>query len=348
MKRIFYWDNLKGLLIALVVCGHLCERYIDDSYLLEHIWTLIYSFHMPLFIFVNGYFARLSSKPAEKKSLKMLGYYIMMQCIFVVGNYLILGKEFKISILANPSYCCWYLLFLVYAYLIAKFWPKDIGKLKQWFVGSLILSILAGFDTSIGHIFTASRAFYFMPYFLLGAVAAEPEIRQTVLEKKYTPAEKTAASVILLVGFAVLWNLVDIEWFNRKVFSGRWDYAALYPEHISYGFLGRIAAYIIAILIGYIILKLIPYKRKALSFLGRHSLLIYLVHIFVLPMEFHLISDIQFIKNKEINSAVILLILAASSAIICCIISLSYRFFIKHIFDYAKKLWLQKVGEIKK
>ena len=38
--RNSYWDNLKGILIILVVCGHLCERYIDDSSLLKHLWIM--------------------------------------------------------------------------------------------------------------------------------------------------------------------------------------------------------------------------------------------------------------------------------------------------------------------
>ncbi len=337
MKRIFYWDNVKGILICLVVCGHLCERYIGDSNLLKHIWTLIYSFHMPLFIFVNGYFARLSSKPAEKKSLKMLKYYLMMQVIFVFGNFLILGKEFQISILANPSYCCWYLLFLVYAYLIAKIWPKDIYKLKQWFIGSLVLSLLVGFDTSVGHIFAASRTFYFMPFFLLGGIAAETKFKQTILENKNSIGRKVLVSVILIGIFAVLWKLVDMEWFNRKIFAGRWPYNALYPDHITIAFLGRIMAYAASVLIGYMVLQIVPRAKTVFSLVGRHSLLIYLVHIFVLPMEFHLISDLQFVAEKELNSAVILLILAVSSAIICCIISVFYKFVIGNIISSVKK-----------
>ena len=59
-----------------------------------------YSFHMPLFIFVNGYFARKSSKPAEAKSLKMLKYYLLMQVLFMLGDWLIAEKEFEISILS--------------------------------------------------------------------------------------------------------------------------------------------------------------------------------------------------------------------------------------------------------
>ena len=67
--RDSYWDNLKGILIILVVCGHLCERYIDDSNLLYHLWIIVYSFHMPLFIFCERLFRKKIIKAGgEKKS----------------------------------------------------------------------------------------------------------------------------------------------------------------------------------------------------------------------------------------------------------------------------------------
>ena len=110
-----------------------------------------------------------------------------------------------------------------------------------------------------------------------------------------------------------------------------------HPDHIGLALAGRIIAYALAVLIGYIILVLAPRGKTIFSLPGRHSLLIYLVHIFVLPMEFHLISDIQFVAGKEMNSAVILLILAVSSSIICCIISIFYRFVILNIVNSVKK-----------
>ena len=165
--RSSYWDNLKGILILLVVCGHLCERYINDSDLLKHIWIIIYSFHMPIFIFVNGYFARKSSKSPVQKSLKMLKYYLLMQILFMFGNCLILREKFELSVLANPAYCCWYLLFLVYAYLITKFLPQKSSQLIKWIAASISLSLLVGFDVSVGHTYAVGRTFFFLPYFLL-------------------------------------------------------------------------------------------------------------------------------------------------------------------------------------
>ena len=48
-------DNLKGILIFLVVFGHLLELVITKGHA-KYIYELIYSFHMPFFIFLSGYF----------------------------------------------------------------------------------------------------------------------------------------------------------------------------------------------------------------------------------------------------------------------------------------------------
>lgn len=330
--RSAYWDNLKGILILLVVGGHLCERYIDDSSLLVHIWILVYSFHMPLFIFVNGYFAQKSSSPAEYKSLKMLKYYILMQFLFVMGDYLIRDQEFKFSILADPAYCCWYLIFLVYAYLFVKILPKENHRKVKWLLGSVLASLAIGFDVSVGHAYGVGRTFYFLPYFFLGALWAD-----TGKELKSSRAKKGICILAAIVIFAVLWRLGSVEWFNRSVFAGHKSYEALYPGHPVFALFNKAAAYVTAILLGGIVLNLIPRRKTFFCFLGQHTLLIYLVHIFVFPMEFHLIRNLQFTGIKELNSAIILLILLVSAAGICYILFMAYQMILRDIIDKIKK-----------
>lgn len=53
-KRFFWIDNLKGFLILLVILGHCIQHTISD-YQSNIVFQFIYSFHMPLFIFVSGY-----------------------------------------------------------------------------------------------------------------------------------------------------------------------------------------------------------------------------------------------------------------------------------------------------
>ena len=58
MKRDFYFDNAKFILMFFVVFGHLLQSYIDTDVFISYIYRLIYTFHMPAFILVSGYFAK--------------------------------------------------------------------------------------------------------------------------------------------------------------------------------------------------------------------------------------------------------------------------------------------------
>lgn len=51
-NRIPFWDTLKGILIIFVVFGH-CGTAVGNQLL-----SVIYAFHMPLFILISGYFSK--------------------------------------------------------------------------------------------------------------------------------------------------------------------------------------------------------------------------------------------------------------------------------------------------
>ena len=53
-KRIYKWDNLKCFLIVMVVIGHFVNQYALISNTMKSLSLFIYSFHMPLFIFLSG------------------------------------------------------------------------------------------------------------------------------------------------------------------------------------------------------------------------------------------------------------------------------------------------------
>ena len=57
-ERIYKFDNIKLLTIMLVVVGHVIEPYVDKSDMFKSLFIFIYSFHMPLFIFISGLFQK--------------------------------------------------------------------------------------------------------------------------------------------------------------------------------------------------------------------------------------------------------------------------------------------------
>lgn len=65
-RRVAYWDVAKGVAIFCVVWGHCLQNMTTDTGYLcsDGLSQLIYSFHMPLFMVISGYFAYSSlSRP---------------------------------------------------------------------------------------------------------------------------------------------------------------------------------------------------------------------------------------------------------------------------------------------
>ena len=49
-------DIIKGIAIFLVVLGHVIQfRFLPESFDENYLFRMIYSFHMPLFMFLSGY-----------------------------------------------------------------------------------------------------------------------------------------------------------------------------------------------------------------------------------------------------------------------------------------------------
>ena len=59
-SRIAYIDFLKAFAIATVLLGHSVEQLSGDAFWDHPIWTFLYLFHMPLFMFVSGLFFKSS------------------------------------------------------------------------------------------------------------------------------------------------------------------------------------------------------------------------------------------------------------------------------------------------
>ena len=62
-KRFIWADALKGWLIILVVLGHAIQHTLGNAAETNHLWNIIYSFHMPAFMAISGY---LAFRPLKK------------------------------------------------------------------------------------------------------------------------------------------------------------------------------------------------------------------------------------------------------------------------------------------
>lgn len=125
-KRDTALDGLKFSMICLVIIGHAIEptRYIMmESGML---YSVIYAFHMPLFIILSGYFSKKQNiQKINKQAVNLFETYIVMDII--IG--LLFGRGL-IPILLKPSPSCWYILSLIcWRYLL--YWMVGVRKMRK-------------------------------------------------------------------------------------------------------------------------------------------------------------------------------------------------------------------------
>lgn len=88
MERLDFIDYAKGIAILLVVIGHLLQYNFVGTPAKE-LFDVIYSFHMPLFMFLSGYVASLTiDKQLTDKGLfvKKKAFSLLVPFVFMGGG----------------------------------------------------------------------------------------------------------------------------------------------------------------------------------------------------------------------------------------------------------------------
>ena len=124
-ERVLYIDKLKGFLILLVVIGHIGYANCTTMTVVN---DLIYSFHMPFFIFLSGFV--VSYITPRKLIKKLVGYLIPF---FIIGSLFSLYKSanwYEWLFMANKNYF-WYLLILSYCLILTCSLNWIVDKLSS-------------------------------------------------------------------------------------------------------------------------------------------------------------------------------------------------------------------------
>ena len=125
--RDYGFDNIKFILIILVVLGHILEE-ISTTGFMGVIRSVIYSFHMPFFIFLSGFV--VSYITPRKLIKKLVGYLIPF---FIIGSLFSLYKSanwYEWLFMANKNYF-WYLLILSYCLILTCSLNWIVDKLSS-------------------------------------------------------------------------------------------------------------------------------------------------------------------------------------------------------------------------
>ena len=202
-ERDYFFDNLKAVLIFLVVLGHFLLPIHGESVLVV-VKRLIYVFHMPLFVFVSGYFAKKIYKNGQYNFKKIL-YLIKAYIIFVIAIQIVYAlcgfRDFSEINFFSQSGAPWYLFAMIVWYLtipvIRKY--KEIPVL----IVTVALALIAGYFKNIGDFLCMSRILVFGPFFYLGYYMEQPVLERAlrpVYRRVVVPAAVAICAGILAFG----------------------------------------------------------------------------------------------------------------------------------------------------
>lgn len=176
-KRDYSFDFLKGVLIFLVVWGHVIQILGPESYLKNPLYIWIYSFHMPLFIFISGYFASNSiiqnfTICIQSKIKRLLIPALIWTIIrFITVNIYKINEIGIFQSIYNSFRGIWFLYCLFMLYVIANL----IWKSKYKYFIALIL-IIIGYGTYPYQPIDVLKHFQIIrqwPVFIMGIAYAE-------------------------------------------------------------------------------------------------------------------------------------------------------------------------------
>ena len=280
-NRVQKWDVIKGILMIAVVLGHLADFYTADSEKMRSLFLFIYTFHMPLFVFMSGMFSKKMIDSGRND--KIAGYfalYIWVKIILWIYKIIVYG-DFSFNFFTEsglPWFIFALFVFPIITRLVRNFSPKHV-----LFV-SLLLSCVIGYDSNVSDFLVLSRIIVFFPFYYVGYLLDYKKIGAY----RPAPGVKAGCLAFLAVVAVAIAVLGDKIYWIRPMLTGGNPYVAL-GDYEPYGFLIRFGFYVLAALMIAAIIMVAPVKwnGKLLLRIGQNTLPIYVFHYTVLFILFN-------------------------------------------------------------
>ena len=273
-NRIFKYDNVKFVLILLVLIGHMVDQYIDKTGLFKSIFIFVYSFHAPLFIFINGLFQRRIKKEHRFNWHKFVFYvfvsYLLRIIIYIIKSIDHTGA--KINWFGGAELSCFLTVLAIYLAIVfilsrIKIHPAVV------IVISIIVAGVCGYIPYIKNFLWLSRVFVFLPFYLAGYYLTPQKILKFT-GKVYVKIP----AIILGLGWALLclWKR-NMVYPLRGLFTGQSPYASVGIE--GCGIIHRYICYVIMAVMCIAVLSAIPnIKIPVVTRMGANTLAAFFWH----------------------------------------------------------------------
>ena len=282
-NRITYIDTLKGLAIILVILGHIANGYMWDEGVSQayfYVYNIIYTFHMPLFILLSGFTFHTAYCRESFVQMSRIGKQILSLTILYVFWSLVLGV-FKmifggmvnnpitainlLMIPVKPIQLYWYLFILIIFYAVFGFLLKK--RISIWLIIAVTLCLsIASFWIPPLLIFDIKRLLYYSFFFALGIQLSS---NNGMLFSANGDCQTMLQTILVAVLFVLAVVFCVVFWRSDEFLHDHY-LALVIGSGLS---LGIFQLFRTVNWIG---------NSRFLSWIGRHSLEIYLIHTFVL------------------------------------------------------------------
>ncbi|MER7798845.1 MULTISPECIES: acyltransferase family protein [Streptomyces] len=270
-QRDAFFDNAKYLAIVLVGIGHAWGQILDGNRTVETLYRVLYTFHMPAFIVISGYFSRsfdLSPRRVKRLITGVAVPYVVFEIAYTLHRRASEDPQSDFSLL-DPTYLLWFLCALFVWRLTTPIWQTIRWPLPI----SLAIAGLASVTPSIGNDLNMQRVLQFLPCFVLGLVL-RPEHFRLVRRR----AARIAAVPVVAAAVAVAWWSVprmETGWFYRN--------AAMTDTGLPWwsGAIVTIALFGCSVVLTACFFAWVPGRRMWFTALGAGTIYGYLLHGFL-------------------------------------------------------------------
>jgi fucose 4-O-acetylase-like acetyltransferase len=265
-----FFDNAKFMAIVLVVAGHSIV-HLRDVRVAHAAYLFVYTFHMPVFIVITGYFSRnfTFSGGKARKLITNLGVpYVVFETAYSTYHWAVGHSKFEISVL-DPYYLTWFLMALFLWRLSTPVWQQI-----RWPVGAaVIIALLSGMTDLPGDL-EMNRTFGLVPFYVLGLM-----LKPEHFEALKRPKARVVGAITLLLGFAFVLFVADrnmaTSWVYWKTSNAGMHVNNLVGSGMRLGLLLGAGILVMAFL------TMVPAKHTWFTNLGGATLYAYLLHGFV-------------------------------------------------------------------
>ena len=274
-NRDIAFDNLKGIMIYLVLLGHFIELFVPywtRSPLLYHTYYCIYVFHIPVFTFISGFFSRNSAvnsnvflQALRSCLIPYLFFQILYSLIFFVPKGSLTKNLLTIFDIATPQWMLWYMLSMFFWRIMVQF----TNVLRWPLVLSVLLAVYIGV-TEARVFLSLSRTITFFPFFLAGYLTTPATLAKLRKKNRWIGAFLFFAAIAVTLRLAAS----GIQLGHIRMAQPYDEF----PQPVWQAMLLRLTSLGLGFVCIYALIILIGGHPTVLSSFGRYSLTIFLLH----------------------------------------------------------------------